>query len=74
MPELQLKSTKFRDSARLGLGADKSHSVLVLQFKASSMDGQLRNTVQQLPQLLSKQVNTEIIAVESEYGLQKRLK
>lgn len=73
MPELQRQTHNLNDYALLGRNVDKSHSVLVLECNPDKIDPLLSGTANQLPNLHSDLIHTDVISVHSEFSYQTRL-
>ncbi len=73
MPELQRQIHEVNDYAILGRALDKSHSVLVLECNPDTIDPLLSGTANQLPNLMSDLIQTDVITVNSEFDYQTRL-
>ena len=73
MPELQRQIQDVNGYAILGQSLDKSHSVLVLECNPATIDPLLSGTANQLPNLHSDLIHTDVITVNSEFEYQTRL-
>jgi hypothetical protein len=73
MPELQRNIQEASHYGLLGQGFEKSHSVLVLECNPPALAPLLSATANQLPELLSAQIHSDVISVSNEFEFLQRL-
>jgi hypothetical protein len=73
MPELQQNIHGVSEYALLGQHFEKSQSVLVLECNPPMLDPFLSATANQLSELLSEQIHSDVVAVSNEYEFHRHL-